>query len=350
MNINRHNYETFFLLYADRELSAAERLMVEEFAAAHPDLQADLQLLEQTRLQSDERLDPAFLAGLKRPEPVITEEQLLLYADKELDVPGRREVEAVLAVDPALEKELRLLQKARFEPDLSLAFPDKSILYRRQPGGRVFFLGNFTRRMAAAAAVVLLLSTGWWLLRPANNTGNLAQQTDVKTPAQPVPGAGTVPPADYQHNAMGPDPAEEANGPQPVTSARLASLRDNNTSPETPAAIVKETPETTSQQKYPDVMVAVETPLQPEKNQELRNKTEPSPVLAITNTAASTGYTVYTDEGDDDEDEGLLTEEQQRRSGLKGFLKKARRTIERRTGIQAGDATVRFAVFAVNTH
>ena len=52
---------------------------------------------------------------------------------------------------------------------------------------------------------------------------------------------------------------------------------------------------------------------------------------------------------DNEEDNELLTEERQRRTGIAGLIKKAKRTFERKTGIQSGSSEVRFAVFAVNT-
>ena len=42
MNINRDNYEEFFLLYADNELSVQEKNAVEDFVRQHPDLEEEL--------------------------------------------------------------------------------------------------------------------------------------------------------------------------------------------------------------------------------------------------------------------------------------------------------------------
>ena len=48
MDINRINYEKFFLLYLDRELAPVEMREVEKFLAEHTDLQKEFTLLQQT--------------------------------------------------------------------------------------------------------------------------------------------------------------------------------------------------------------------------------------------------------------------------------------------------------------
>jgi hypothetical protein len=50
MEINRNNYETFFLLYLDRELNPSEMSEVEKFVDENADLQKEFSLLRQTIL------------------------------------------------------------------------------------------------------------------------------------------------------------------------------------------------------------------------------------------------------------------------------------------------------------
>jgi len=50
MQINEFNYEEFFLLYVDNELPAAQKREVELFAAMHPELNAELELLRRSKL------------------------------------------------------------------------------------------------------------------------------------------------------------------------------------------------------------------------------------------------------------------------------------------------------------
>jgi len=56
MNINRQNYEEYFVLYADQELTASQRKKVEEFISNHPDLRPELERFHALKLRPEEPL------------------------------------------------------------------------------------------------------------------------------------------------------------------------------------------------------------------------------------------------------------------------------------------------------
>ena len=53
LHITRANYEAYFLMYVDGELTPAQSDAVEAFAALHPDLQEELDLLLTTKLDAE---------------------------------------------------------------------------------------------------------------------------------------------------------------------------------------------------------------------------------------------------------------------------------------------------------
>jgi hypothetical protein len=125
--ITRDNYEEYFLLYADNELSAAGREAVECFVADHPDLREEWEALLQCRVSPDTRVAfPDHEALLKDP--------LLYYVDG-----------------------LPFLY-----PDNSIVFPDKDMLYRTGKDRRVIVLpwlrAGIAAAVIAAVALVFLLT------------------------------------------------------------------------------------------------------------------------------------------------------------------------------------------------
>lgn len=129
MNINRDNYEAFFLLYTDGELSAAEKEAVEAFCQLHPDLAEELQLLMDTRLQPDEGLHFGPLAGLLKPElwdaDQLTPEQTQLLQQLDDDA-----APTSLEADAQLRSEWQLLQATRLPADAAEAMPHKHRLIK----------------------------------------------------------------------------------------------------------------------------------------------------------------------------------------------------------------------------
>ena len=156
MNINRHNYEEFFLLYVDKELSAAERKAVDVFVQENPDLQGELLALQNTVVQAEE-------IGLGKKDWLFMEEKisamqenLLLYTDDELTLSEKNAIEVLLATDTSALAEWNILQQTILQPDASIVFTDKKSLYRTEGARLVVFKW---RRVAAAA---VLLGVGLW--------------------------------------------------------------------------------------------------------------------------------------------------------------------------------------------
>ena len=198
--ITRGNYENYFLLYLDNELSTEMRVAVESFVQLHPDLKEELELLSQFRLEPDTDITYEPKAELMRSEPEISEAllgSLLLYTDDELDAAGRREVEAQANANPLVHLELSRLQQTKLQPDTSIVFPDKSSLYRKEEKVRIVY---FNWRRIAVAAVLLLslgLTMNWYLNRKTpqskietaglnNNGSNKEQKNELAsgTPQQ----------------------------------------------------------------------------------------------------------------------------------------------------------------------
>ena len=242
MNINRYNYEEFFLLYVDNELTKAERQQVETFVHDNPDLEEELIMLKQSKLRPDAAITFAGKEALMKPEDAgfinetNYEEFFLLYVDGELSAAERREIEAFAATKPQFQQELNLLLQTKIEPEHEVVFPDKSLLYRTEEKKRpVIFIG--WQRVAAVAAVILVALGIFWLSntgtkqpdtiavvdqkqtkqQPQNNSANNNQQTTDATanhsqPQQPNNQVANVnDPADQTQIALQEKTKDKAN-------------------------------------------------------------------------------------------------------------------------------------------
>ena len=160
MNINRNNYEEYFLLYTDKELTAAEKNMVELFVQQNPDLEEEFIMLRQAVAKPDTDIIIQNKSSLFKNDGVISpinyEEKFLLYADNELTLSEIQETEKFALSNSSLQNEFTLLQQVKYEADTSIVFPDKRSLYKKEEDNKIIpFLWK-----AIAAAV--LLGVGLW--------------------------------------------------------------------------------------------------------------------------------------------------------------------------------------------
>lgn len=168
--INRHNYETYFLLWVDGELSSEEKVAVERFVAENPDLAEELALLQSTQLHPDEKIvfKGKEILYKKEGQDISLnnyEEWFLLYTDNELSEEQKMQVELFVLQHPDLQREFEYLQQTRL-PEENWVFANKEILYRRTTA-RPPVLYMRWMRYAAAAAVIGIMATVW-MLAPTN--------------------------------------------------------------------------------------------------------------------------------------------------------------------------------------
>jgi hypothetical protein len=167
MNINRHNYEEFFLLYVDNELPAADRISVEEFVRQHPDLRKELELLQGFTLTPEENIVFSGKDSLLKPEGIENninsgnyETFFVLYNDDELNNGQKAMVEEFVYRHPQYQSELELIQQVRLEADTAIVFPNKELLYRKEEDDKVI---PFPWWRLAVAAMLSLIAGIWWL-------------------------------------------------------------------------------------------------------------------------------------------------------------------------------------------
>ena len=381
MNINRHNYEEYFILYLDNELSSEQRRSVEEFVQLHPDLQEELELLQQTKFTPDEQVifsqkEELLFSG---DDSFITisnyEEWLVAYIDNELAPAQRIAVETFAGQHITVQKELELLQQTKLQPE-AILFPDKESLYRKEEKVRLIVWWRI------AAAAVLFIGIGTTAVVMLNNkngnettgTEGVASSDGTKQAAKETP-AVTIPVnnsqakdealADNSTPSTTVDPVNPGNNnataaqkTKIVVPEKRKELQDNlpaiKNKPEEVFAVIKEDKPTNNlpQPLYnpnvnnkPDNSVDANAAItasndNKEAQQQIPNKS------VVTTTPPDT-YNQQTDAKANPEvtDDVMYASNNNGKKGkLRGFLRKVTRTFEKRTNISATDDEERLLV------
>jgi hypothetical protein len=230
--ITRDNYEEFFLLYIDNELSVADREAVEQFVAHHPDLQEEWKALLHCRLLPDEEL-------------VFTDRDTLYRTEAEEE-----------------EEDL-----PRFSPDLSIVFPDKAILYKQEKDERIIWLPWLRVGVAAAmAGIVALLVLLYSRHAPAPSAAQPIAKNNKNTPPVTPAATGTL----YSSGGHAARPTADSPADSPMVSA-ITSRASTHTATSPAMATVKPIKE---KEKVKTNRQHVRDEVEP-ATQELAQQTEP---------------------------------------------------------------------------
>jgi hypothetical protein len=385
MNINRHNYEAFFLLYVDKELSASDRKAVDVFVQENPDLQMELALLQQTVVKADDIvLDKKDWLYMEEDITAL-QENLLLYADDELNVPDKKTVETLIAKDKLAQTEWAILQQTKLEPDMEVVFADKESLYRKESTRVVAF--KWWRVAVAAVFLGFGIWTGISVYKNSNtaktdkeelarsketNPGQIknntakgnttvTNQADEKSVAENISSTKELKNNDGQAIENVKSAVEKSNKQNTVSPKENTTVQNNsNKNPDNnlPKPALQNinnnsSNEITVQNVIPsnsnsnrvsgnnDAVVKI-TPKESRASIENTNKNIPDPnitalqVVNINNAADGENNNRYLNVDDD----------KQKRTALGGFLRKAKRVLERNTNVKTGDG-IKIAGFEI---
>ena len=193
MTINRNNYESIFLLAVDNELSAPERNMLDNFLKNNTDLQKEFSHLQNSIVPAEEIVFKGKL-NLLKPELISLElvEKILLFIDNELDEEAISNFKLEMASDEQLSNAINIFRQTKLTPQLQIIFANKQLLYKKENNKVVYF--NWLKYAAAA----VFIGFGIWgaikyLPLSSNGLENpLAQKTSIQTNLHNANNVGSI--------------------------------------------------------------------------------------------------------------------------------------------------------------
>ncbi len=352
--INRHNYEEYFLLYIDDELSAIEKRAVEEFIYQHPDLKIELEMLQRSVLRPNPVVFHDKDVLLKNSSSFINEtnyeEYFVLYGDDELNNEQKDGVEQFAYCNPVYQAEFELIQKARLQADTHIVFPGKASLYRTEEEGEKVFMIRWWRIAAAAVLFIFFSGLGWYMISEKISTPAIITKTPSREVDQPVP----TKPEQQQEGIAKTDPAVETINSEKREAAKQNVSRIPMASQQ--KTVTKQTlsdPENVEK----DIQgrnIQIASTLTKEKPEVSIQKVETPGSLALQGTKRAIDEEVgspapnpYAYIASNNEIE-ILNTTVSRKNKLRGLFRKVSRVVEKTTNIETGDGNgIRIANFEI---
>src|SRR5581483_5655371 len=239
--VTRENYEAYFVMYIDNELTPAQRKAVDYFIQQNPDLEEELVMLKQSILRPNEKIVFTHIEQLLKntaAQGLVNEnnyeEYFVLYGDDELTTEQKIKVEQFVVKHPQYAQEFELIQQARLVPD-TITFPDKTYLFRTEEDDNRVIAFPWWRISAAAVALLVIGSLGWYL--STYNTGTNPSVTGklaTTQPKQPANANATAVTAGSHHDTVNTTVTNNTHTPAVVTVPAHTNTRTTENKTVTP--------------------------------------------------------------------------------------------------------------------
>ena len=364
MSINRHNYEEFFLLYVDNELTQAEKSEVENFVSYNEDLAREFNTLKESVLKpgNEEFIHKTNL--YKQTEGITAancETYFLLHVDNELTGAEKYAVETFVLQHPETQANFTLLHQTKLEVE-PVVFQNKELLYKKDERKLVWM--NWSR--IAIAALFAGVAIALYFIIPSNQVQQL--QADIK---QPVNTTNTVnlPPVAATNGTV--NKASSVLTPNPsspivvigATKSPLTSTKNSSTVKQPAIKIIESNKQentsiaTLNRPQPVEVSISEKITLPAENklaaeitpqlasNKIITEKKQPD--VEATNLAHQTMYREIDTDADERENSFLFGSTRINKNKLRGLLKKASGLFDKKADKADNEKTIQIASFEI---
>lgn len=160
MEINRNNYEIFFIDYFDGKLSGCQVSMLMQFISENPDIEEEFKNFEEVTLPVPDIL----FEGKNKLKSIpglpiqISDDNFsdlcIAYTEGDLNIAEKSVFEQYILKNPSRHRDYRLFVKTKLKPDLNIVFENKASLKRYETGKN--YKQAIMAGMAAAAVILIL--------------------------------------------------------------------------------------------------------------------------------------------------------------------------------------------------
>ncbi len=162
MDINRNNYEEYFILYADNELTNLQKKEVARFVEINKDLQQEFNMFQMTVQSADKEISFPLKNRLYKESGLFIdetnyEEKFILFHDGELNEDEEKRVNEFVINNPKFLTEFNLFAQSKLIVDEQVVFDKKHLLLKNESKGKVVPL-IYWRALAAA----MIAGLGIW--------------------------------------------------------------------------------------------------------------------------------------------------------------------------------------------
>ncbi len=361
MKINRHNYETFFLMYADNELSASEKATVEQFVKQNHDLEEELSLIMDTILPAEALSFEGKESLFKTAIDESLQERLLLRIDNELSAEEIAAVEKIINADKVVAAEWNILQATKLDAAEKIVFENKSVLYRREKDNVVVM--RFVKYAVAAGLVGMGFYLGISLMenkksiiptevavkKPGEPRGNKAQNSSLaKVGDNPAPGTKPGSGIEVKDNPVKAPLVAKTNDKGIINNPADKNVKEKQAVPSLEKDLAVN-PLPKQQNNIPEHLINIKeeqiASLIPKEKSLTIVDVQDKSITPLQGTDNARVAMLDNNEANADNRILFMEEEKITRSKAAGFLRKLKRTVERNIKIKTGDE-IRIAGFS----